>query len=63
MLGAFNAAEATRKPSISELFTDVYDQLPAHLVEQREQLQQHLAKHGDQYALEEFADSQPQPKL
>ena len=32
VLGAFNAAEATKKPSISELFTDVYDQVCNFLV-------------------------------
>ena len=60
VLGAFNAAEATKKPAVEELFTDVYDQPPPHLVEQREQLKQHLAKHGEHYALHEFA---PDAKL
>jgi 2-oxoisovalerate dehydrogenase E1 component alpha subunit len=54
VLDAFNAAEATRKPPVSELFTDCYDQLPPHLVEQRQQFYEHLSKHADKYGLEEY---------
>lgn len=36
-------------PSVLSLFDDVYDKLPAHLLEQREELKAHLAEYGDKY--------------
>eukprot|EP00455_Lapot_gusevi_P042987 TRINITY_DN5177_c0_g1_i2.p1 TRINITY_DN5177_c0_g1~~TRINITY_DN5177_c0_g1_i2.p1 ORF type:complete len:444 (-),score=123.56 TRINITY_DN5177_c0_g1_i2:226-1515(-) len=57
VLKAFNTAEGQRKPALNQLFADVYDQLPAHLVEQDNQLKEHLAKHAEHYHLEEFAES------
>jgi TPP-dependent pyruvate/acetoin dehydrogenase alpha subunit len=34
ILAAFKRAERELKPKITELFNDVYDELPIHLVEQ-----------------------------
>ena len=62
VLASFNAAEATKKPAVAELFVDAYDQLPPHLVEQRAALEAHLAKHGQHYALHEFASDAPEKK-
>lgn len=37
------------------MFEDVYDKLPAHLIEQREELREHLKAYGDKYPyLEKF---------
>ena len=36
-------------PPIDTLFDDVYDKLPAHLLEQREQLREHVRNYGDKY--------------
>ena len=42
-------------PSVETLFDDVYDKLPANLLEQREQLREHIRKYGDKYPfLEKF---------
>jgi 2-oxoisovalerate dehydrogenase E1 component alpha subunit len=39
ILKSFSAAEKVKKPSVSELFTDVYDVLPPHLLEQQQELE------------------------
>lgn len=44
------------KPSIDHLFSDVYEELPPNLVEQREQLKEHLRVYGKEYNLETFKD-------
>lgn len=54
IMGAFNQAESTTKPSPYLVFEDVYDRKTAHLNEQRRQLEQHLEKYGDNYNLEEY---------
>lgn len=36
-------------PPVETLFDDVYDKLPVHLVEQREQLREHIREYGDKY--------------
>lgn len=41
-------------PSIDELFNDVYEEIPPHIAEQKEQLSQHLSKYGKHYNLDEF---------
>jgi 2-oxoisovalerate dehydrogenase E1 component alpha subunit len=38
ILKSFSAAEKRKKPSIEELFNDVYDKMPFHLTEQKKQL-------------------------
>lgn len=38
VLKAFGAAEKRKKPSIDEMFEDVYDEMPWNLKEQREQM-------------------------
>ena len=44
-----------KMPSIDDLFEDVYDKLPAHLVEQRAELREHIRKNKDKYTfLEKF---------
>lgn len=54
VLDALNDAEMAKKPPTSQLFTDVYDKLPHHLVDQQNELKAHLAKYGQNYNLAEF---------
>ncbi|KAI9342059.1 thiamine diphosphate-binding protein [Zopfochytrium polystomum] len=49
VLAAFAAAEKRPKPSVSELFTDVYDKLPWHLEEQKKELDVLLQRYPDHY--------------
>ena len=49
VLDALKRAENEKKPSINELFEDVYDKLTPHLVEQKKQLEDHLAKYPESY--------------
>lgn len=41
-------------PDIDSLFEDVYDGMPKHLAEQREELRSHLKKYPNDYELEKF---------
>ena len=54
VLQAMRAAETALKPPISQMFDDVYDVLPQHLKEQKEQMMEHLSKYGDKYGLEGY---------
>lgn len=43
-------------PSVEGMFDDVYDKLNVNLVEQREELREHLKQYGDKYPyLEKFS--------
>jgi len=41
-------------PEIDELFEGVYEKMPHSLLEQREQLRNHVKKYPDDYELEKF---------
>lgn len=41
-------------PEVDSLFEDVYEKMPNNLVEQREELRNHLKKYPDSYELEKF---------
>ncbi|KAJ3027220.1 UNVERIFIED_CONTAM: hypothetical protein HDU68_004223 [Siphonaria sp. JEL0065] len=45
ILKAFSRAEGLKKPAISNLFTDVYDDMPWNLVEQKEKLEALMEKY------------------
>ena len=49
ILKSFAAAEKRKKPSVKELFTDVYDELPVHLKEQQEELARLMKKYPKHY--------------
>ena len=51
---ALKGATAEPFPHIDEMFNDVYEQMPAHLQEQRAQMYAHLDKYGEHYSLDEF---------
>lgn len=46
---ALEKAEQRNKPSIDQLFEDVYKEKPPHLIKQEKQLQEHLAKYPAHY--------------
>ncbi|KAK5580355.1 hypothetical protein RB653_000371 [Dictyostelium firmibasis] len=50
-------AEKQYKPSINEIFTDVYDKPTPALIEQQKELIEHLKLYPDEYPLNQFADS------
>lgn len=54
VLAALEASEKLPKPSIDNLFADVYDQLTPELKEQEAQLKEHLQKYSDQYDLDQY---------
>ena len=45
-------ARSEPKPSINEMFEDVYDQLPKRLQDQREEMWEVVNKHKKHYPLE-----------
>ncbi|KAJ4700838.1 2-oxoisovalerate dehydrogenase subunit alpha 2, mitochondrial [Melia azedarach] len=45
LLQAMQTAEKTEKPPITEMFSDVYDVLPANLLDQEKQLTESIRKH------------------
>ena len=47
-------AEAKKKPSIREMFLDVYDEMPVNLKEQEQELKDFLKTYGANYKLEGF---------
>lgn len=55
LLVAFKKAEELKKPAISNLFTDVFDTMPAHLQEQRDEMLEHIKRHPDFYPTNDHA--------
>ncbi len=49
ILEELKLAEKCPKPPLSDLITDVYQDTPAHLLEQFESLEKHVAKYPDSY--------------
>lgn len=58
---ALKAAIGEKKPPIDDLFNDVYDHLTPNIVEQRNELKEHLKKHADKYDLASFKDGEKYP--
>lgn len=54
IMKSFLSAEKRKKPSISELFTDVYDELPANLIEQQKELSELMKKYPEHYSTENY---------
>ena len=57
VLKAFAAAEKIKKPPVEELFNDVYDVLPNHLVEQKAELDRLLKEYPNHYDVSAFESS------
>ena len=51
---ALKAANALQKPHPEVMFDDVYESIPPHIQEQKEQLRAHLRKYPKEYNLENF---------
>ena len=50
VLSALSAAEKAPKLGVAEMFEDVYDVLPPHLLEQKAEVAAHIARHPDAYS-------------
>lgn len=50
VLQALEIAERRSPPPVSELFADVYHEMPAHLLKQEAELHEHMAKYPEHYA-------------
>jgi len=55
VMEAMLAAEKKSKPPIEGMFKDVYDVIPPHLIQQRDQMYAHVKKFPDHYSLEDDA--------
>lgn len=55
LLKAFQIAEGRKKPAIENLFLDVFDEMPLHLQEQRDEMLEHIKKHPDFYPVDQHA--------
>ena len=44
-------AEKRSKPPVEDLFTDVYHDVPSHLLEQKQALFEHIEKYPEHYDL------------
>ncbi|KAK4883248.1 hypothetical protein RN001_006567 [Aquatica leii] len=55
ILTAFDAAEKKSKPHWSELFNDVYQEIPDHIRKQMEEMQQHIEQYKDQYPIKAYS--------
>jgi len=54
VMEAFARAEKKLKPRWQEMFEDVYDDVPPHLVKQMDQMSQHLKTYGAEYPLKNY---------
>eukprot|EP00111_Clytia_hemisphaerica_P007827 TCONS_00022765-protein len=54
IMAAFGRAEKAKKPPISDMFTDVYDEKPERLQKQYDELLEHIQKYPDQYPTGQF---------
>ncbi|CAO3615659.1 unnamed protein product [Cunninghamella blakesleeana] len=54
VMEAFKIAEHKKKPNIDELFTDVYDELPPHLIRQKNELYQLMKKYPEYYNTDDY---------
>ncbi|KAI9315618.1 thiamine diphosphate-binding protein [Dichotomocladium elegans] len=57
LMRSFNAAEKRKKPALENLFTDVYDEMPPNLIEQKRELDQLIRKYPEYYSINEFASA------
>jgi len=54
VMKSFQAAEKRKKPAITELFTDVYDEMPANLIEQQKELAELIKKYPEHYSTDNY---------
>lgn len=51
---SFAKAEKRKKPNPTELFKDVYEEIPLHLQKQMDSLKEHLSKNEDKYPTQNY---------
>lgn len=51
VMAAANGAEHKQLPPLTEMFTDVYKEIPPHLIEQANELNTHLAQYKSEYTI------------
>ncbi|XP_066280265.1 2-oxoisovalerate dehydrogenase subunit alpha, mitochondrial-like [Branchiostoma lanceolatum] len=56
VLEAFHGAKDRKKPPISDLMTDVYDRMPAHLERQAASMRRHVNIYSEQYPVQDFLE-------
>nr|XP_033810856.1 2-oxoisovalerate dehydrogenase subunit alpha, mitochondrial [Geotrypetes seraphini] len=54
VMEAFEQAERKLKPHPDNMFSDVYMEMPAHIMQQRESLWRHLKIYGEHYPLDHY---------
>lgn len=54
VMEAFARAEKRPKPKWQEMFYDVYDELPAHLQKQMNEMEDHLKTYGQEYPMQNY---------
>ncbi|CAD5112562.1 DgyrCDS1771 [Dimorphilus gyrociliatus] len=54
VLEALSRAEKKKKPSPSQMFTDVYAEVPPHLKKQFEEVKKHIGNYSKEYPLDKF---------
>jgi len=54
---ALMKAEKQLKPAVVHMFTDVYDTVPQHLEEQKQELEKHLKEYPDEYPTDTHSKS------
>jgi 2-oxoisovalerate dehydrogenase E1 component alpha subunit len=52
---ALSEASERRRPPINQMFQDVYKDIPAHLLEQSQDMMEHIQLHPKEYKPEEFS--------
>ncbi|KAI7883149.1 Dehydrogenase, E1 component [Lichtheimia hyalospora FSU 10163] len=57
LMKSFSAAEKRKKPAVDALFTDVYDELPSNLRDQKQELQDLMKKYPEYYDTSDYASS------
>ena len=54
VLEAFNRAEKLKKPKPTEMFFDVYKELPKHLEKQMNEMKKHATEYKEHYQLNNY---------
>lgn len=55
---ALKGAVEQKKPSVDQMFEDVYESLPPHLQDQQDHLKNHVRKYAEYYDLPNFQDGE-----
>jgi 2-oxoisovalerate dehydrogenase E1 component alpha subunit len=61
VLNSVVTAEKRKKPSLDHLFTDVYDEMPSNLIQQRQELARLIKEYPEYHSTDSFAPSSHYP--